>query len=148
MRTLHDPFTIAAIAFTTLSAFADASAARTAANAEAGFLAIQAQQERVARSRELRDAEKANQARLSRTRALIAAGGGDTTVGTGLALLTDQTAEALLEQQRLLSDSRAREGSLTARASNVRARGRQEFTNTLLRAVGGNLTKVAIARSG
>lgn len=145
MRTLRDPLTIAAIAFTAFSAIADASAAKSQANAEAAFLQVQAQQERVARARELRDSERAAAARLSRTRALIAAGGGDTTVGTGLALLTDQTAEALLEQQRLLSDSQARERSLTARASNAKARGRAEFRNTLLRAVGSSLSTAARA---
>lgn len=143
MRTLHDPLTIATIVFSTFSAFADASAAKSQANAEAAFLQIQAQQERVSRARELRDSEKARNARLARTRALLAAGGGDTTVGTGLALLTDQRAESLIEEQRLLADSQARERSLTARASNVRARGRSAFTNTLLRSIGGSLTTAA-----
>ncbi len=49
MRTLRDPLTIAAIVFSTLSAFADASAAKSQTDAEAGFLQVQAQQERVAR---------------------------------------------------------------------------------------------------
>ena len=148
MRVLRDPFTIAAIAFTTLSAFAGASAAKRQADQEAVFLNLQAEQERTARARELRDAEKAADARLARTRAALAAGGGGTTVGTGLALLTDQRAEALLERQRLLSDSQAREQTLVAKASAASARGRSAFTNTLLRAVGSNLTKVAIAKAG
>lgn len=146
MRTLYEPLTIAAVIFSGLSIISSATAAKSQANSEAAFLQIQAQQERVARARELRDAERANQQRLARTRALTAAGGGDTTVGTGLALLQDQTAEALIEQQRLLSDSQAREGSLIARASNKRAQGQQAFFNTLLRGVGSNLTTAALAK--
>ncbi len=147
MRTLYDPLTIAAVIFGGLSIISSATAAKSQANAEAAFLGQQAQQERVARARELRDAERANQQRLARTRALTAAGGGDTTVGTGLALLQDQTAEALIEQQRLLSDSQAREGSLTARAANAKARGRQAFFNTILRGVGASLTAASGFRS-
>ena len=146
VRTLYTPLTIAAIAFTVVSTIASATAAKSQANAEAAFLGLQAQQERVSRARELRDLAKARDQRLARTRALLAAGGGDTTVGTGLALLTDQASEALVEEQRLLSDSQARELTLTARASNTRARGRQAFTNTLLRGVGRSLTTAATAK--
>ena len=147
MRTLRDPLTIVAVAFTVISTIADASAAKSQAFAEASVLDAQAQLERVSRARELRDAAKSREQRLARTRALLAAGGGDTTVGTGLALLTDQRAEALTEEQRLLSDSLTQERFLLARASNTRARGRQAFTNTLLRAVGSNLTSAALSKN-
>ena len=147
MRVLWDPLTIAAIAFTVISTIGSATAAKAQSDAQAAFLELEARQERVARARELRDLEKATAARLARTRALLAAGGGDTTVGTGLALLTDQSAEALLERQRLLSDSQVRETSLTARASNTRVQGSLAFTNTLLRAVAGNLTSAVSARA-
>ena len=148
MRTLRDPLTIAAIAFTVVSTIASASAAKAEADDEAALRTAEAQQERVSRARELRDEAKAREARLSRTRALLVAGGGGTTVGTGLALLTDQRAEALTAEQRLLSDSITRENFLLARAANAKSRGRAAFTNIILRSVGGNLTKAAFIKAG
>ncbi len=134
---------IAGFGFSILSSIASANAAIATGDAEAAFFFAQAQAERVARARELRDAEKARERRLSRTRALLAAGGGDTTIGTGLALLVDQAGEAVTEEQRLRADSIQRESFLTARAGNARSAGRSQAGATLLRGVGSSLTGLA-----
>lgn len=69
----------------------------------------------MASQRDLRDLAKEKGRFLARTRALIAAGGGETTSGTGLALLTSQAAEFGRKKVRLEQDTAVRKSTLAAR---------------------------------
>lgn len=114
---------IAGIGFSILSGFQRAQQLEHQAEAEAAFLEAQAQQEAIQARRETRDLERERKQTLARTRAALAAQGGDLSAGSPLSIQRAQEREFGVGRERILSDTRVRQQSLRARAQNVRVAG-------------------------
>ena len=127
MRVLYDPgtiFTIISAGLSLLSGIAEGAAARRDADNEARFLEDQANQEAVARRRDLQDLRKERARTLSRSRAVLAAQGADTASGDALNILRSQASSFAIKENRLLTDSNTRQQSFLSRAANVRESGK------------------------
>lgn len=125
-RVLYEPtiiLTAASAAFSIIGGIAQGSAQREQGESEARYLAQQAEQERVALSRDLSDADRESARNLARSRAVLAAQGGDTTTGGALDLLSTQEGVYGEQRQRLISDSDARIRGLNMRADSARRAG-------------------------
>lgn len=125
-RVLHDPVTLltgASAAFSVIGGIAGGAAADRQGQAEASFLEAQAQQEQLAKERDLTDFDRESGRALARSRAVIAASGGDTTTGGALDLLSYQSGVFGENRQRLINDSDARIRGLNARADSARSAG-------------------------
>lgn len=119
MRIFHSPAVVAPLMVA--AAGAQAVTGIIESQAQAADLKAQAEAERIARRRELRDEREENRRQLARTRALLSAGGTD--IGTILSLSGAQAGESAIRQHRIRSDSRLRERGLRTRAGNVRRAG-------------------------
>lgn len=126
MRSLYEPMSIlmaVAAAFTFISSVSQGQQENQQAQAQAGYIEAEKVQEEKQAARDFVDVQKEEQRIQSRTRALIAAGGGDTTAGSGLAVLNANASEFAIKQSRLLDDSAARTTMLDARKANTIASG-------------------------
>lgn len=128
MRTLYDPVTIISVGAGLLGGFAQASAARSAAESEAAMLEMQAEQERKQRARDLSDLKIEKRQTLARTVAVLAAQGADSADPQSRAILKSQAGTFGTREARLKDDSTVRERSFETKASNVRSTGGQEAT--------------------
>lgn len=139
MRVFYEPTTImtaVAAGFQLIGGMAQASAAKGAAESEAGMLEAQAEQERKQRARDLSDLEADRSRTLARTRAVLAASGADASDPSGLAVLQSQAVQFGQQESRLTDDSLVRERSLEAKAANTRATGRAEATAQVFGGIG------------
>ena len=139
MRVLYDPvtiLTIASAAFSFIGGIAEGRAARADAENDARFLEGQANQEAVARRRDLEDLRKTRAQTLARSRAVLAAQGADTASGDALNILRDQASSFAIKENRLLTDSNTRQQSFLSRAANVRAGGKSAQTAAIFGGAG------------
>lgn len=140
MRTLYDPATIflaIAGAATLAGGFMDANAAKKNAEGEAEYLRREAEQTQRQKERDLRDLDKEESRLQARARAILAAGGGGTTEGSGAALLQSNAAEYGIKKQRVGDDANTMEQSLLERSDNVLSAGRRKATSSILGGLGG-----------
>lgn len=125
MRSLNDPGTLfmIAAAMSVASGFQAADAAKKNAEAEASYLEAEkaTAQKQAARDRE--DLRRQEQKTQSRARAILAAGGSDTTVGSAGTLLKSNAADFGMMDARIDDDINNLSRSLDARAANVVAAG-------------------------
>lgn len=98
--------------------------AKDQAKAEAGFLDMQADQERKQLARDQEDLAREQDRTESRQRALLAAGGG-MDAGSDLAILTETSAAFSTQSTRMTDDSTFRSTLLNTKASNTRKAGQQ-----------------------
>ena len=118
-------------------------AAKEQGDAEGRFLGQQADQEKLAQLRDLDALDAESSRTMARSRAVLAAGGGDTTDGTALGLLTHQAGQFGEKRKALLNDSDARIAGLYDRANSARSAG----SSAQLGAIFGGLGKGASAAS-
>lgn len=122
IRLFFDPVTATVIATAAsaggrlVSGFAQAADQR----AQAEFAEAQADQEALVRRQELEDFEKEQRRRAARANAVLAAQGADLTSGTPLAIAQSRAVETEEGLRRIRQQSRLRESSFRARASNFR----------------------------
>ncbi|WP_299444686.1 hypothetical protein [uncultured Rhodospira sp.] len=125
MIRFHDPITVLAVSagLQLVGGIASGFQAQAQANQQADYLKAQAQQEVKAGQRELRDLEKERRQKLARTRAALAASGGDLSSGTPLSLQKSQEAYYAAQESRVKDDTHTASTSLRARAKNTSAAG-------------------------
>lgn len=121
--TIFTVLTVATAGLQLLEGISGGGLARSQADAEAEFLDAQAIQTQKQLDRDRFDLSREAGRRSARTRAVIAAQGGDTTSGTGLAILKTQAATAGRQRERLEDDAEVNIGSLQTRARETRRTG-------------------------
>lgn len=123
---LHEPTTIfTALAIGTAGlqiaeGFGAGQLASSQGEAEAEFLEAQRIQNQKQLDRDKFDLQREQSRRRARTRAVLAAQGGDTASGTGLAILKTQEAVSGRQRARLEDDARVADVTLGARADEAR----------------------------
>lgn len=137
----YDPLslTIASVGLSLVGGIAQGQAEQAQADDEAAFLEAEAAAEALALQDAEQDLDKERSRFLARSRAVFGAQGGDTTSGTALAVLQDQSSSFARQGHRLRRNSLLRQESLKARAANTRSAGRSASRLTLLRAAGAGL---------
>lgn len=121
-RVLYEPTTIlmaASAAFSVIGGIAQGSSQARQGESEAAYLRQQEEQERIALARDVADYDKETTRALARTRAVVAAQGGDTTTGDALELFSYQAGVLGENRQRLINDSDARIRSLQQRQTSA-----------------------------
>lgn len=143
-RTLYmPPAAIAAvgIGMSVMGGISQGRAAQKQGEAEAAYLSAQADQERLALDRDLADYDREASRSLARSRAVMAANGGDTTTGGALDTLSYQQAVFGENRQRLLSDSDARIRGLNVRAESARSAGKDAMWGAIFSGFGKGLSQ-------
>jgi hypothetical protein len=134
MRAFRDPATAltAAAGLSAVKSVVSGISANNAAKARARDLEAQAEADALnvaaARSKLQREAS----AHLARTRAVLAAGSGDTTTGTGLEVLQSQEGDYAVEDTRMARIGEIRQQFFRSAAANERASGRSALFGGLL----------------
>lgn len=130
MRSLYgvETLLIVAAGMSLAGGFMQAADAKSNAAAEAAYLEAEANQARKQGARDKEDLAKEERRLQARARAVLAAGGADTTDGSGLAILTGNAAEYGIKNARLDDDVNSAVSSLEARAANTRRAGDRAAT--------------------
>lgn len=142
-RVLYDPMTMltaASAAFSLIGGVVQGIGQKSQGEAEAAYLREQAEQERLALDRDLADADRESSRTLARSRAVLAAQGGDTTTGGALDLLSYQESVFGENRQRLISDSDARIRGLNRRAESAESAGRSAMWGSIFSGAGKGLS--------
>lgn len=135
-RTLYDPMTMVAAGFNLVGGLASGAQAERRGNQEAGYLRTQNEQEKVGLSRDL-ETLGIDQARtLARSRAIFAAGGGDTSSGSAAANVGFTASVFGGNEKKLMNDSEARQRGLLLRAANTEQAGRDANTAAIMGGLG------------
>jgi hypothetical protein len=124
-RKFYDPGTalIAAAALQGVNSIASGFSERADARERAKFAEAQADANNMNVARVRRDLARDRDATLARSRAVLAAGSGDTTTGTALELLVSQEGDFAVKDARLARDAVTTDAFLRARARNERSAG-------------------------
>lgn len=140
--------TAAASAFQVIGGVVQGISQRNQGEAEAAYLRQQADQERLALERDLTDSDREASRTLARTRAVLAAQGGDTTTGGALDLISYQQGYYGEQRQRLIHDSDARIRGLNARAESARSAGQSAMWGSIFGGLGRGLSSGVSLFSG
>lgn len=132
--------TAATAAFQVIGGIAQGASQQSQGAAEAAYLRQQADQERLALERDLADQGREASRTLARTRAVLAAQGGDTTTGGALDLLSYQEGVFGENKQRLINDSDARIRGLNMRAQSAESAGRSALWGSVFSGFGRGLS--------
>lgn len=114
----------------------NAGTAQDNAEAQAGYLQGEINQEQIQHQRDLADLQTKTDQAQGRARAVIAAGGGDMNTGSALALLTSNAAASGQTASRLSTDSSNRVASIGARIENTLMLGDRAATSALIGGAG------------
>lgn len=125
---------------TMASAVAKGTQDQAAAEAEASYLRTQGEQEKLGLMRDLDAADQEASRTLARSRAVLAATGGDTTSPGALDTLGYQEAQFAKNRQSLINDSDARLRGLNTRADSAESAGKMAYYSALLGGAGKSLS--------
>lgn len=138
LRKFHAPAAVFAViaAIGVVSSLAKGAAAKKQANEQASFAEAQADAAAVNAGRARRDLARDRDATLARSRATLAAGGDDTTSGTGLEVLSAQAGQFEVQDRRIQRDLFYTDAFLRAQAASTRSAGKTAMFLGVLGAAG------------